>query len=291
MKKCISSLFMLLFLAISVSSLASAEDVNALDAQGRRTGYWIIKGSMKPTQGYATDQVIEEGGYEANKKQGLWKRYHTNGKLQSEITYQNNIPNGPYNTYYKTGILEERGTWSYNKNIDDFERFHPNGVRSQAFYFDKNGVRNGTQYYYHENGKQELVVDIVNGREEGVMKRYYPNGDLKETKEFIGGKMNEATVKTFKMVAENVVLEEHVAVEPKPSPVVKEDKPNLSLFKATGDNILYNKDKLISQKGYFKNGRLWNGRWYRYDDNGILEQIEVYKSGKLVGYAPLEEAP
>jgi hypothetical protein len=104
MKKCISSLFMLLFLAISVSSLASAEDVNALDAQGRRTGYWIIKGSMKPTQGYATDQVIEEGGYEANKKQGLWKRYHTNGKLQSEITYQNNIPNGPYNTYYKTGI-------------------------------------------------------------------------------------------------------------------------------------------------------------------------------------------
>jgi antitoxin component YwqK of YwqJK toxin-antitoxin module len=288
--KYIFSLILMLVLAYSASANPGIEGINSLDGQGRRTGYWIINGSMKPTPGFSTEQIIEEGNYLANKKQGLWKRYYATGKLQSEITYKNNIPNGPYSTYYPTGILEERGDWSYNKNIGNFERYHPNGVKSQAFIFDNSGVRNGPQYYYHENGKTELEVAIVNGREEGIMKRYYANGDLKETKGFSGGKLNDGSIKAYTMVAKNVVLDEDNGVTEKHSLTSAEDKPNLALFKATGDNILYNKDRLISQKGYFKNGRLWNGRWYRYDSNGLLEQIEVYKNGKFLGLAPLEES-
>ena len=288
--KYISSLVLMLIMACSVSANTGIDEINALDDQGRRTGYWIINGSMKPTPGFASEQVIEEGNYQANKKQGLWKRYYSSGKLQSEITYKDNIPNGPYSTYFPTGVLEERGNWSYNKNIGDFERYHPNGVKSQAFIFDNNGVRNGTQFYYHENGKPELVVDIINGREEGIMKRYFANGDLKETKDFSGGKLKDGTIKNYDMVAKKVELKEDLGVPDKRSATVVEDKPNLAIFKETGDNILYNNDKLISQKGYFKNGRLWNGRWYRYDSNGLLEQIEVYKNGKFIGLAPLEEA-
>ena len=54
---------------------------NALDENGRRTGYWIIDGSIKPTQGYKSDQVIEEGNYISNRKNGAWKRYYPNGQL------------------------------------------------------------------------------------------------------------------------------------------------------------------------------------------------------------------
>ena len=35
--------------------------------------------------------------------------------------------------------------------------------------------------------------------------------------------------------------------------------------------------------GEFKDNRLMNGKWYIYDDNGILLRIAVYKDGIYVG--------
>ena len=101
--------------------------------------------------------------------------------------------------------------------------------------------------------------------------------------------MNNSGGKCCIPAAPAVKLKETPAVSEKSSPIVKEDKPNIHVFKDTGKNTLYNKDLQVSQSGYFKNGRLWIGRWYRYDNNGILESIEVYKDGKLAGYAPFEE--
>jgi len=282
---------LILVLCCSLFSLdaQSSDALNALDENGRRTGYWIINASMKPTQGFSPEQVIEEGNYAASKKQGLWKRYFPSGKVQSEITYTNNIPNGPYKTYYTSGLLEEQGSWNFNKNTGDFKRFHPNGKPSQEFTFSDNGLRNGEQRYYHENGVLELQVNVINGKENGRMTRYFANGEIKEVKDFNEGVMADGSIRTYQMRKPAVVLKETPAVPEKTSPVVKEDKPNIHVFKDTGKNTLYNKDLQVSQSGYFKNGRLWIGRWYRYDSNGILESIEVYKDGKLAGYAPIEE--
>lgn len=266
----------------------SSDALNQLDENGRKTGYWVVNASMKPTKGYTAEQIIEEGNYETNKKIGLWKRYFPNGKLQSEITYQNNVPNGPYKTYYDTGILEEQGNWAFNKNTGAFKRFHPNGKKSQEFTFADNGIRNGVQKYYHENGGIELEVNIVNGKEEGKMTRYYANGDVKETKVYAGGALN-GEITEYAMKKPEVKVEQANAVPVKTSKVVKEDKPNISVFKDTGNNTLYNKNLQVTQAGYFKNGRLWNGKWNRYDNNGILEAIEIYKEGKFIGHAPLPE--
>lgn len=278
-----------IFLGLSAFAEQSSDALNALDDQGRKTGYWIISGAIKPTKGYTPEKVIEEGSFEANKKQGLWKRYYPNGKLLSEITYSSNIPNGPYKTYYKTGVMEEQGNWSFNKNIGSFKRFHPNGKTAQDFTFNEHGVRNGDQRYFHENGQIELEVSIIQGKEEGVMKRYYANGDLKETKEFNGGMMNDGSTRDYAMKKPKVGVEESPAVAVKKSTIVKNDKPNISVFNETGNNTLYNKDRQVSQTGYFRNGRLWNGRWLRYDRNGLLEAIEIYKLGKFIGHAPLPE--
>ena len=135
----------------------------------------------------------------------------------------------------------------------------------------------------------ELEVNVINGKENGRMTRYFANGEIKEVKEFNEGVMADGSIRTYQMRKPAVVYKETPAVTQKASPIVKEDKPNVAVFKDTGKNTLYNKDLQVSQSGYFKNGRLWNGRWYRYDDNGILETIEVYKVGKLAGYAPIEE--
>jgi len=264
---------------------------NAFDENGRRTGYWIIDGSIKATPGYDANQVIEEGHYESNRKEGLWKRYFPNGNMQSEITYKRNMPSGAYKTYHKNGNLEEEGNWVNNRNTGSFVRYYPSGMVAQEFEFTDGGLRDGVQKYYYENGQAELVVNIKEGKEHGKMTRYYSNGDIKEELKFDGGVAKESTRKTYKEIQpqENIKETQVVPVIESKPVVETEDKPNISVFKSTGKNTLYNKNKLISQTGYFKNGRLWNGKKYKYDSNGILKAIEIYKSGKFLGNGVLEE--
>ena len=35
--------------------------------------------------------------------------------------------------------------------------------------------------------------------------------------------------------------------------------------------------------GEFQDGKLWSGKHYIYDENGLLERIDVYKEGKFEG--------
>ncbi len=273
----------------AAQSAPSGEEMNLMDANGKKTGFWMVTGAVRPTKGYRADQLIEEGNYVANKKEGLWKKYYPNGKLLSEIEYIKNIPNGRYKTYYPSGQLEEEGNWKMSRNTGDFKRFHPNGKVSQQFTFADSGKRTGVQKYFHENGALELEVSVENGQENGDMKRYYANGDIKEIKTFTNGKMNEGSQKTFAEKKPTVVVEETLAVPVKVTKVVKEDKPNISVFKATGNNTLYNKNRMISQTGYFKNGKLYDGKWYKYTKDGILDAIEIYKKGKFIGHAVIDE--
>ena len=35
--------------------------------------------------------------------------------------------------------------------------------------------------------------------------------------------------------------------------------------------------------GEFLDGKLWTGKHYIYDENGLIERIDVYKEGKFEG--------
>jgi hypothetical protein len=37
------------------------------------------------------------------------------------------------------------------------------------------------------------------------------------------------------------------------------------------------------------NGRLYDGKWYRYNTDGILIRIEIYKGGKFIGLGVIGE--
>lgn len=274
----------------SFSELSTTMDtVNQVNAEGKKYGHWIIYGYMKKDQTYADDSKVEEGRYQENKRTGLWKKYFPSGKIRSEITYKRNIPNGKYKLYYASGQVEEQGHWKNSRNIKDFKRFHQNGKVSQEFTFADNGKRNGEQRYYHENGQLELQVNIIEGKEQGKMVRFYANGDVKEEKVFNNGIVDEASIKKFEPKKPEVVVEETPEVPVKVTTAPVNDKTNVEVFKRNGRNTLYNKNMQISQSGVFKNGKLWDGKWYRYNRDGILENIEVYRKGKYIGDAVIEE--
>ena len=45
----------------------------------------------------------------------------------------------------------------------------------------------------------------------------------------------------------------------------------------------YDENKNLLMDGEFKNGYLYNGRHFIYDDFGLLEKIKVFKNGVFVG--------
>lgn len=285
-----SLLCTVLLCGAALASYASSGE-NTTDTNGLRQGHWVIRGFMTSLDGYKAQDIVEEGNYEDNHKQGLWKRYSPEGWLKSEITFVDNRPKGDYTIYYSNGKVEEDGAWVRNRNTGSFKRYYPNGKLQQEFEFTSTGKRNGVQKYYHENGQLELEVSVVNGKEHGMMRRYYEDGTLKEEKRMNAGILEEGSRKTYpKPGEEPEVIEMLDVADDAKTTTPTDDQPNEAMgFRPNGQNTLYNKANQTTQVGDFRNGRLWDGKWHRYNSDGILVRVEIYKAGKYVGSGVIEE--
>jgi len=276
-------LFCLVVVSTSVFA-GTPQDINKLDENGKKTGYWIITGDMSKEKGYAPDAKVEEGEYVRSRKTGLWKKYWKNGKLKSEITYTRGRPNGDYVTYFENGNIEEKSTWGGNKQTGSYEMYYPNGQLMKKKEFSNDGKSTGKVEYFYENGQKELEFTTVDGVEQGEATWYYPNGDVKIKKDFSAGAVT---------AEENFERVNPEYKDPTPKKEVKGPKASGSENEAQGGksgsqivdghHITYDKDKNILMEGEFKNGRLYNGKHYLYDEFGLLDHIDIYKDGVFEG--------
>ncbi|MEQ8324090.1 MAG: toxin-antitoxin system YwqK family antitoxin [Vicingaceae bacterium] len=271
--------------------LVNGDTINKVDVLGKRQGKWIITGKTKRLPGYGAQSKIEEGTYKSSRKTGNWISYYSNGKVKNEITYKSGRPYGPYKTYYPNGVLEEEGNWQNNRNTGTFKRYHENGKVSQAFSFNSTGKREGKQSYYYENGQVMIEGDWAGGKESGTLTEYYENGELKAKKVFADGNLDEARTQVYKAKTPEP---DKVKEEEKDAPIrnvvaTKDEKPNTGHFDGNGHHKLYNKDKILVKDGVFRNYKLIDGKWYKYDENNILLNIERIKNGRYVGDVPFDE--
>jgi antitoxin component YwqK of YwqJK toxin-antitoxin module len=270
------------------ATTASPDTLNRVDDMGHRLGHWKVFAPVADKPGYAQGALVEEGRYVGGKRVGLWRRYWPNGNTMSEITYQMGRPRGGYKTYYPSGKVEEQGSWDLDRNIGKFQRYHPNGKLAQDFVFNEQGVRDGEQKYYHENGQLAVQVSVEEGREDGTLKRYTADGQLQQMAQFNDGVINAANSKYIRSVPKA----EDVKVDPKaaPSPAVTPtETTNAIAFRENGQNTLYDRQLRISQQGEFVNGRLFDGKRYTYDANGLLTRIQMYKGGRYAGDAVITD--
>ena len=270
-------------------SIVGGDTINRVDELNRKQGQWVYNGKMKNLPEYGPTQKVEEGEYKDNRKIGVWKKYYPNKSVKDEITFVNNQPTGPYTIYYENGQIMEQGNWKRNRNIGKFTRYYENGEKHQEFNFNNvSGKREGIQKYYHENGQLMIEGDWKNGKEAGELKEYYANGELRSIKYFNDGEIDPA--KTVHKDPTQAITQKPV-VEPLSStpPPAKKGTSKTNPFDGNGFNTLYNRNKQIVQKGIFKNGKLMDGKWYRYDSDGLLKAIEVYKGGRYVGNGVISE--
>ena len=261
---------------------------NQLDTNNLKQGYWKITAEMRQDTSYPPDNTIEEGEYNNGRKVGLWVRYYPNGTKQSEISYVNGRPKGEYKTFYNNGKVEEEGSWVSQKNTGNFKRYYNNGEKMQEFVFDENGIRNGKQLYFYENGQVEVEVTVLDGKEEGTMKRYFDNGDLRSEVEVSEGKADNNTRKEY-INNQKELVKRTPKVEKKEAKIESAVKPNLGTVNPEGYNKLYTRSLLLKWDGYYHFGKPWNGKKYIYNENGILEKIEIYKDGLYIGNGVIEK--
>jgi antitoxin component YwqK of YwqJK toxin-antitoxin module len=285
-------LFVIYKIGIAQSyELFNKDTINVVDLEGKKQGFWIIFNRVKKLPDYKDDQKVEEGKFLDSKKEGLWKEYFANGNVKNKITFKANRPNGYAIIYHENGKVSEEGLWKGNRWVGNYKLYYENGQVQQEFKFNETGKREGPQKYYHENG--QLMIEGTwgpDGKESGIIKEYYENGDLRAEKNFNGGTLDPATSKTYDP-KKPIVEASSEPVVPKIVVDKEKEKPNIptQLFNGEGKWTLYNKNKQISKDGEFSKGRLVDGKVYNYTDDGILVRIAVYKDGKYVGDAVIED--
>jgi hypothetical protein len=117
--------------------MTGRDTINMTDANGKKQGKWILRAMHKPGKCTNIHQTLEEGMYKDNKRLGVWKEYHCNGKLKSSITYVNGHPEGPTTMYYDNGSVKEDGTWKQNRWVGAYKSVDDAGNTTEIVFDEK----------------------------------------------------------------------------------------------------------------------------------------------------------
>lgn len=259
--------FLLLFLIFDSFSQ------NQRDENGKRTGKWVFTTKDK------SNTKVEEGYYVKGRKEGQWVTYYSDGKkVKLRGNYSNNRPEGDYKRYYENNKLKEKGSFGFTKFKGELLRYHENGNLAYKGNYNNDGVESGLIQYFYENGNVELEYIVKNGKLSGELKRFFADGSIKEIVEFDdNGKPKKTS--SFSPSTQNVV-KPLVNNREELAPLVNNPKTKGIRFSPNGYNKIYNDDEEIWMDGEFKNGRLWDGKVFDYNRDGILLKVRIFKNGK-----------
>jgi hypothetical protein len=146
-----------------------------------------VLGAESGVTGFPAEAIFEEGPMVDGERNGIWSRFHPDGAMRAQLTYESGRPNGPYSLFDKSGNVIEEGVWTRSSNTGELRRYYPNGTLRQIFTFDSTGKRHGEQRYYHDNGQLEMLVNMVSGAEQGDVTRMDRTGRVISRTSFQAG--------------------------------------------------------------------------------------------------------
>jgi len=106
------------------------------------------------------------------------KEYWDNGKLQSELNYENGKLNGTSTWYYENGKKEQQAFYKDNKLEGAMSRWYPDGTLESRILY-KDGKLEGTALTFDEEGNKATEETYRNDTLDGIFNQWYSNGQLK----------------------------------------------------------------------------------------------------------------
>jgi antitoxin component YwqK of YwqJK toxin-antitoxin module len=204
---------------------------------------------------FYTQQKDEQG-----RKQGYWKKTdQKTGKLLYEGRFKDDKPIGVFKYY------------NINDSIKALIDFKPDGKSSHAKYFHFNGklaatghysdveTKDGIWTYYDELGTLISLETYSNGKKNGPVNVYLPDGSTSETKYFKDG------------------LEDGIFIQYFEKDKVR-TKGQYVQGAREGRFIYYYPNGVEVANGFFKKD-LKNGPWIYRSEDGKIKEKELYKNG------------
>jgi antitoxin component YwqK of YwqJK toxin-antitoxin module len=275
-------------ICFSISALGQKDSLNRVDAEGKKQGHWKNHESVE-----GTSVLTSEGSYLDNERTGIWTQYYSNGTVKSRKHFVNGYVNGSVIEYFPDGTMKEKGSWMDKKWIGAYELYYSSGNICQKLFFNDEGKKDGKQVYFFEDGSASSLEYYSNKVQDSSVS-YYPGGAIKE--KYIkdkykvdfrkdGRKRSESiysgNTKIYRAYYDNGNLSEEVSYKN---------------GKMDGDCILYYKNGTIKygciykegkmsgiRLGMTEDGKLINGFYTTYHENGIVERAGKYINGKPDG--------
>lgn len=267
--------------ALTVSSqtfeIFKGDTINRRDANEMRHGWWKVRNTEGKFKGYEEGQLVEEGEYVNNKKNGVWTKYYPNGQKKQELTFANNVANGYARIYYRNGQLQEEGMWQQNKWSGQYKYYNENGNLKYDWNYNSAGKREGLQKYYHDNGMLLYLGEWKNGAESGELLEYYDDGSLRTRRYFNNGKIEEDKTENL---PQGKTFDDNT--KKYSGKIQQAQKPRATGEIVDGFNRLYNSDGTLSKEGDFKNKQLIDGKVYVYEAKKLVKTL-IFKGGVQVG--------
>jgi antitoxin component YwqK of YwqJK toxin-antitoxin module len=150
-----------------------------VDDAGNRNGKW--------KDFYSNGKVQAEGQFTDNRRTGMWKFYNITEKAEQTGSYNNGRPDGLWKWYYDNGTLLREEEYFQGQRDGSCTEYSVSGeIIAQGQYSD--GEKNG-QWKFKSGDFTEEGKFII-GLKDGVWRSYYTNGKLKYKGSFVQGNPN-----------------------------------------------------------------------------------------------------
>ena len=163
----------ILFLCFLLTEILSAQntDLNNLDSEGRKTGYWKVF--------YPNGNVRYEGNFMNDKPVGELKRYYPGGILQAAMNFASDGESAYATLNYENGKLAAKGKYSGKLKDSTWNYYSQSDAHLTIKENYSYGKRHGESIKYYRNSQISEIVSFENDLRNGLWKQYFENGALR----------------------------------------------------------------------------------------------------------------
>ena len=129
---------------------------------------------------------LSECDYAYGKRNGMFRQYYDNGKIQEESYFKDDLKNGFSKWFNKNGRLI--AVYQYlNGNFDGIQKTFYENDTLQTVYFFKDNKYSGESKEFYRNGKVKVTGKYVLGEKDGPWTEYDELGKVQKVTKFKNG--------------------------------------------------------------------------------------------------------
>jgi antitoxin component YwqK of YwqJK toxin-antitoxin module len=155
-------------------------------------------------------QLQIQGFYRDSQQDSIWSFYYPSGKLERKVGWKNGLQHGKFERYFENGDIDQDIMWENGYKVYSKDYFESKRLFREIHY--KNGLEEGQAIeYYDQDNRIRQIRNYKDGKENGYLYHYNPDGTLSEKAKLLNGQIIDTL---FKYNSEGQIIETKI-IKPK----------------------------------------------------------------------------